>query len=386
MGRRAVVWSVALLAGILAGGTLRRARGSAAPPAVEAEGPTADRVHAARARSEIRGLDRTLAALKEEAERLEREQARLSAATAPEAPPTPLERARQEMRRLLTSGEIRVGGEMARWLKEDPSHVGLLLRAAAEVAREKEWGPNARRDLGGALMFLTNGLLRDEARKPIAAWLADAQAAEADPLVRGWMLSLLDHWNEPLSPERAAALAAELDSMSDPALREGAFAALARTPKGHEDALRAALAAADPDERAAGILKAWQRKALPVRELRGMVVEMMRSEHPEPMIDSAEWWVPKYVNPFAPQETVALFRQTLDKPIAPLRKAVSMMVMGSLSTVFPTRPGRAELEAFARSATDDGLKAFATKIVEMVDQGKSYDDIRRLDPAAFGIR
>jgi hypothetical protein len=105
------------------------------------------------------------------------------------------------------------------------------------------------------------------------------------------------------------------------------------------------------------------------------------------MIERSELWVPKYLSPFAPRETVALFAGTLRKAdVDPFHKSISLMVIGSVASIFPGRPGRAEIEGAAVGADDERLRAFASKVVELLDQGKTYAELRQLDPAEFGLQ
>jgi len=200
------------------------------------------------------------------------------------------------------------------------------------------------------------------------------------------MLSILDDFQIALPADQIAELAQAFRDSKEPTFRSAAFGLLLRDSAAYADLIRDTIRqGSDLEERSRCLLKAWDKRGLPGNELRSLAREIMKSDNPSLLIMDAQDWVPKYINPLAPQDTISMFDQTLSKPIEPIHKAVSLMVMGSIATLFPGHPGRAEIDRFAAATDDQHLKEYAGRIGEMIDEGKSYADIRKLNPLEFGM-
>jgi hypothetical protein len=386
MNRATLVLAGSLVAGLLLGLAIRRARLPVPQTAVEARSqlPSRERIHAALLRAELRDLDARLAALREEGEHVAREKLRLEALTEPPPPPSPEALIRSNLRSMLGNRRVTIEHSVLDWLAADPANVGRMLKIAGEVFREQEWGILAFDSVETFLNYFISNL-QGEAQENVLAHLRKAQAAELDPLLRGWMLRILERFKIELSPEQRADLARAFRESKDARLRESAFPHLLKDAASYGDLIRDAVRSGDPKERARHLLAAWSRRALPGGELRTLAREIMKSDDPSTLIMEAQDWVPKFINPLAPQETVALFDQTFSKPIAPVYKAISMMVLGSIATLFPAHPGRAEIERVVNSTDDARLKEFGGKVISLIDEGKGYAEIRQLNPIQFGF-
>ena len=386
LNRTTLIVAGSILFGLFLGLAIRRARVPAPLAAVVARAqlPSRERVNSALLRAEIRDLNARLAALEEEGESIEREKLRLKTLSGPPPVPSPESLVRSNLRSLLTDRRLSIPRSVLDWLEKDPANILAMLRMASEIFREKDWGKGA---YGTVEEFMTYfiGNVKSDAQENLLKVLLASQGKELDLLVRGWMLGLLGSYGITLPPEQVAELARQYRENKDPHFRDSAFPVLLMDPASYADLIREAVLQGDADERTRLLLKAWNKRALPGGELRKLARELMTSDSPGAMIMDAQDWVPKYINPLAPQETVALFDQTLSKPIPPLHKAVSMMVMGSIATLFPSHPGRAELDRFIASADDPKLKEFAGKVVSLIDEGKGYAEIRQLNPLQFGI-
>jgi hypothetical protein len=385
------VWIVlgSILAGLVLGIAIRRARGTPSA-ADDRDAPSREGVGAALLRAEIRTLDLRLGTARGEGERIEQERSRLAAL---DRPPAPLS-FEDELRRDLRRGMENIAWFVTRravhdWLREDPANLLTLLRMAAAVVREKE---RSREELQRMTEFLISGYLaaghfgaEAELRPRMASFLLDAQRSESDALVRSWILGALDEWRVALPADARAELAKSFREATDPALRSALLGHLMNDPESR--ALVAEAIRGNPDlrDRSSQLLKAWERRALPPGELRTQVREIMKSDRPEVLIQEAQNWVPKYINPPDPQETIGLFHGTLAKPIEPMHKAVSLMVMGSISSIFPGNPGRTEIARFGESTGDARLKEFAGKITGLIDGGKGFAEIRKLNPLEHGF-
>lgn len=384
------VWVVSgsILIGLVLGLAIRRARMPSTVPEV-AGLPSRASVGAALLRAEIRDLDTRLGAVREESDRIEQEKLRLAALARPPASLPLEEELRRDLRAAMESRGFVMRKAVREWIRQDPANVGALLRLAAAVVREKR---RSRDEVARCGEFLLNGYLAADQfadsqaqRDRIAAWLIESQPSEADVLVRGWMLQALDEWGVELPADIRAGLAKAFRETADPDLRDALLGHLMKDPESRELVAVAIRKNPDAKERSYQLLKAWDRRALPAKELRAQVRDIMASDRPEGLIQEAQNWVPKYINPLAPQETVGLFDGTLSKPIQPIHKAVSLMVLGSIASLFPGRPGRAEVGRFAESTDDPRLQEFARKVASLIDEGRSFAEIRKLNPLEYGL-
>jgi hypothetical protein len=384
--RPTLILAASILLGLFLGLAIRRARMPAPLTALDARAqlPSRERIGTALLRAEIRDLNARLAALRDEGESLSTEKLRLQSLSQPPPPPSPEALIRANLRAFLGERRITIHRDILDWLEKNPANMAVMIRIAAEIFREKDWGKNA---FSSAQMFFqyfqTN--LSSEAQLKVLDLIKASQHTEPDLLKRGLMLGILDIYASRLPPEQIAELARLYREGKDPNFRESAFPFLLQDGAANADLIRESLREGDPGERAKHLLRAWEKRALPGGELRSLARELMRSDDPGPMIMDAQEWVPKFINPLAPQETIALFDQTLSKPIAPMHKAISMMVMGSVASLFPSQPGRAEIDRFIASTDDPKLKEFAGKVVSLIDEGKGYAEIRKLNPTQFGI-
>lgn len=378
-----VLVSASIAAGLLLGLAIRRARLPEGPPLGAA--PSAEGVSASLLRAEIRDLDARIAALREETDRVERERDRLEALAAPPPPPSPEMLLRQGLRKMLENRSYDFEGDVIKWIQKDPLHFRTMLQIAAEVFREKDWGRFGYDILRQAVHFYAqNARLPDNEQLP--DFLLRAQQKEPDSLIRCWMLEVLELFKIEVPAEQLPELVDAFKGSKDPHFREAAFGLILKDGAANADLIRDAIRSSPTgDERTSHLLKAWDKRGLPVRELRGLARDIMTSDDPCSLIMDAQDWVPKYINPLQPQETIALFDQTMGKAIDPTYKAVSVMVMGSIATLFPGRPGRAEIERVATSADDARLKDFARKVGSLVDEGKSFAEIRKLNPLEHGF-
>lgn len=364
------LWAVLL--GLALGVVLRRARAADVAPSTPL--PPAESVEAALTRQEIRALRAKLAEAKEEERRV---------STPPVAPRvlTFAEELRAQVKR-AGQGSYIIDQRVMDWLNEEPSRMGELL---GWVKEELAAGGKA----GYLEDFLNWSLSNGEPSEALIEWMWASQESEPDATKRRLTLGRLALWKSKPGPDRARVLAASLPGTSDVALREEATTALLPAGPEHKEAVLESLRALEAPERRARVLAAaWERRggALGMSELRSLTRAEMTGAEPRWMIERAETWVPKYVSPFAPQETVALFAGTLRKAdVDPFHKSISLMVIGSVASIFPGRPGRAEIEAAAAGADDERLRAFAAKVVELLDQGKTYAELRQLDPGDFGL-
>jgi len=140
---RSAWWTLAgsILFGLLLGLAIRKNRLPADPDllAARASLPSKERIGAALLRAEIRDLEARIAAVREEGERFERERLRLAALEKPQ-PPSPEALLRLALRQLLEERSMTIDGDLMEWLKKDPAHVVAMLKIAAEIFREKDWG------------------------------------------------------------------------------------------------------------------------------------------------------------------------------------------------------------------------------------------------------
>ncbi len=384
--RTTLILAASIVLGLFLGLAIRRARMPAPLTAVDARAqlPSRERIGTALLRAEIRDLNARIAALREEGETLSSEKLRLQSLSQPPPPPPPESLVRTNLRSFLGERRLNIHREVLNWLEKNPANIAVMIRIAADVFRERDWGKTAYGSVADFFQyFVTN--LNGEVQGKLLEFLATAQRTETDLLKRGLMLSILDLHQTKLPAEQLAELARLFREGRDPQFRESAFPFLLQDAAAQADLIREALRQGEPVERTRHLLKAWGKRALPGGELRTVARELMRSDDPGPMILEAQDWVPKFINPLAPQETIALFDQTLAKPIAPLHKAISMMVMGSIATLFPSQPGRTELDRFVASTDDAKLKEFGGKVISLIDEGKGYAEIRKLNPTQFGI-
>jgi len=291
---------------------------------------------------------------------------------------------RSTLRTFLAERRLTLPMEALDWLARTPANVAAMIKISADVFREKDWGKSAYGNLEYFLQVILANV-PGEAQLKVLEFLKAAEPAESDLLRRGLMLSVLDMYQTRLGPEEISELARLFREAKDPNFRSSAYSFLLQDAATNAELIREALREGGPVERTSHLLKAWSKRALPGGELRKLARELMTSDDPGPMIREAQEWVPKFINPLAPQETIALFDQTLSKPIEPMYKAISMMVMGSVASLFPAQPGRAELDRFVASTDDPKLKEFAGKVVSLIDEGKGYAEIRKLNPTQFGI-
>ena len=386
MNRTILILGGSILAGLFLGLAIRRARVPAPLDAVESRArmPSKERVHTAMLRAEIRDLDARLAALREVGETIEREKLRLETLSQPPPPLSPEALVRTSLRSMLGESRITISTVLIDWLEKDPTNITVMMKIAGEVFREKDWGRSAAGEVEQFFSYYLGNLQPEELQK-LFEFLVRTQGTEPDPLIRGWMLRILDSQRIGLPADQLGELARSFRESKDPRFREAAFPMLLKDAASYPELIRDAVRQGEPEERAHHLLKAWEKRALPGGELRTLARELMKSDDPSVMIQQAQDWVPKYINPLAPQDTVALFDQTLSKPIPPMYKAVSVMVMGSIATLFPSHPGRAEIDRFVASTDDAKLKEFCGKVVSLIDEGKGYAEIRQLNPTQFGI-
>jgi hypothetical protein len=384
--RTTLILAGSILAGLFLGLAIRRARGPAALSAVEARSqlPSRERVNAALIRAEIRDLESRLAVLRDEDDALLREKLRLETLSQPPPPPSPQSLVRANLRTLLGEHRIDVDHAILAWIQKDPSNIAVLIKLTAEVFREKDWGKYSYRSLGEFIYYFISGVPLEDQKK-VLDFVQAAQRTEPDPLGRALMLETLHAFGMGLPADQLGELARAFRESRDAHFRDSAFTMLLNDAAAYGDLIRDAVRQGNPDERAGLLLKAWDKRALPGGELRNLARELMKSESPGAMIMDAQDWVPKFINPLAPQETVALFEQTLSKPIEPLHKAISMMVMGSIATLFPARPGRDEIDRFVASTDSAPLKEFGGKVLSLIDEGKGYAEIRKLNPLQYGF-
>jgi hypothetical protein len=383
-----VLGSVA--AGLILGLVIRRARGPSPldPVAARAALPSKERVRAALLRAEIRELDARMEALKDEQRRLDEDLQRLAFLAEPAPPPSIEEQILQDARLALDQWSFIGRPEIFEWLKSDPARIVTLARKVAQAYREKERGWLEARHAQDYVAMVARGLTFPEGspeREKLQHMLASAQRTETDAVVRALLISAMDNWKLPLPPEEMAELGRAFQESHDRLFRDAAFGMILGDPASRDLVRETIRQNGDAEERTQQLLKAWERRGLPGNELRGLAREIMKSDAPGSMIMDAQEWVPKYINPLAPQETIALFNQTLSKPIDPFHKAISIMVMGSIATLFPGQPGRAEIETFLNATEDQRLKDFAGKIGGLIDEGKNYNDIRQMSPLQHGF-
>jgi len=384
--RTTSILAASILLGLFLGLAIRRARMPAPLTAVDARAqlPSKERLGTALIRAEIRDLNARLAALREEGDTLSSETLRLQSLSKPLPPPSPESLIRANLRSFLGERRLNIQRSVLDWLEKNPANFVVMIKLAAEVFRERDWGKTGYASLGEFLYdFQVN--LSSDAQLKVLELLRAAQRAEPDLLKRGLMLGIIDIYANHLPPEELAELARLFREGKDPHFRSSAFPFLLQDAAANADLIREAVREGGPAERTSHLLRAWSKRALPGGELRTLARELMKSDDPGPMIMEAQDWVPKFINPLAPQETIALFDQTLSKPIAPMHKAISMMVMGSVASLFPSQPGRAELDRFVASTDDAKLKEFGGKVVSLIDEGKGYAEIRKLNPTQFGI-
>jgi hypothetical protein len=384
--RTTLILAASVLLGLVLGLAIRRARMPAPLRAVDARAqlPSTERISTALLRAEIRDLNARLAALREDGESLSTEKQRLQSLSQPPPPPSPESLVRTLLRTFLAERRITIQRTVLDWLQKNPANFVAMIKIAAEVFREKDWGKLAYDGLQQFLQYYVSNLDGD-AQMKVLELITGAQHKEPDLLKRGLMLEILEMYQSKLPAEQLAELARLFREGKEPHFREAAFPFLLQDAAGNADLIREAVRQGDAGERTSHLLKAWNKRALPGGELRNLARELMKSDDPGPMIREAQDWVPKFINPLAPQETIALFDQTLSKPIEPIYKAVSMMVMGSVATLFPAQPGRAELDRFVGATDDPKLKEFAAKVISLIDEGKGYAEIRKLNPTQFGI-
>lgn len=380
------VWVVlgSILAGLVLGLAIRRARVHSPEPEVRGL-PSREAVGAALLRAEIRDLDLRLGAAREEGERIEREKTRLA------VPPAPLsfeDELRRDLRTMMERDGVITRKPVVDWIRQDPRNATTLMKLAAGVVREK---PRSREELERIGEFVLGYLHRSRyedggvERDRVAPFLVESQGSESDVLVRGWMLRTLEAWKIALPADARSALANSLKETADRDLRDALLGHLMNDPEARDLVAETIRRIPDPRDRSTQLLKAWDHRALPPAELRTQVKEIMTSDRPEGMIEQAQNWVPKYINPLAPQETIGLFHGTLSKPIDPTYKAVSLMVMGSVASIFPGHPGRAEIARYADSTDDARLKEFARKVAGLIDAGQGFAEIRKLNPLEHGF-
>jgi hypothetical protein len=388
MKRTALLVLASIASGLVLGLLIRRVRVPAPPSLLDTRSqlPSRERIGAALLRAEIRDLHARVDALREEGERVERERLRLASLSQPPPPASPESLIRRDLRSLLGEGQLNFEAPLEEWLKKDLRNISLMMKIGAEVYREKDWGRNASERMGQFFYMYCLSNAQEGDREKLGEFLARAQQAETDSLVRAFLLGLLDSIQAPLPDGQLPGLARAFQESSDPVFRKSAFALILRDAATYSDLIRDAVReGANEDIRARYLLMAWDKRALSSTELRRAARDIMKSDQPSILIMEAQDWVPKYINPLAPEETVALFDQTLAKPIEPVLKAISLMVMGSIATLFPNHPGRPEIERFSTSTGDPMLKEFAGKVGALVDEGKSYSEIRKLNPLNFGF-